>query len=61
MTVRIMRSFSQPILVHLEKELPHRKSVALSDEEMDSWPLKVTFLTLMLNMSAKGPAKGPNE
>ena len=49
----MMESFSRPILVYLEKELPHRKSVAPTDEEVDSWPLKVTFLTLMLNMSAK--------
>ena len=51
----MMRSFSRPILVNLEKESPHQKSVVLSDEEVDSWPLKVTFLTLMLNISAKGP------
>ena len=49
------------ILVNFEKESPHQKSVPLSNEEVDSWTLKVTFLTLMLNMSAKGPAKGLNE
>ena len=32
------------------------KSMEFAGEEVDSWPLKVTFLTLMLNMSAKGPA-----
>ena len=30
-------------------------------EAVDSWPFKVTFLTLALNISAKGPAKGPND
>ena len=56
-----MKSFSRPILVHLEKESPHHKLAAISDEEVNFWHLKVTFLTLMLNMSAKGPAMGPNE
>ena len=46
--------------MHFEKESPHHKSVPLSDEEVVSWPLKATFLTLVLNMSAKGPARGPN-
>ena len=39
----------------IEKESPHQKLVVLSDEEVDSWPRKVTFLTVMLNISAKGP------
>ena len=41
--------------MNLEKGSPHQKSVVLSDEEADSWPLKFTFLTVMLNISAKGP------
>ena len=45
--------------VHFEKESPHNESVPLSDEEVDSWPLKVTFFTLMLNLYAEGPANGP--
>ena len=47
--------------MHLEEESPNRKLVVLSDEEGNFWPLKVTFLTLMLNMSAKVPTKGPNK
>ena len=45
--------------MNFEKESLHLKSAALSDEKVDSWPLTVRFLTLMLNMSAIGPAKGP--
>ena len=47
--------------MNFEKESPQRKSAVISDDEVDFWPFKVTFLTLMLNMSAKRPAMGPNE
>ena len=38
----MIRSFSSPILVHFEKEWPLSKLVLLSNEEVDSWSLKVT-------------------
>ena len=42
------QSFSKcTIIVHFEKESSHRKSGLLSYEEVDSWPLKVTFLTFV--------------
>ena len=43
--------------MHSEKGSLHIGSISFNNEEMDSWPFKVTFFTLTHNMSAKGHAK----
>ena len=48
--------FSRPIHVHSDKVSLHCNSVPFSSEEVDSWPLKVTFLTLAYDLSAKANA-----